>query len=49
MITSAAGLLVGLLAYVGYFIINTMVDKTINKMESGVIEFIDFIQEPEKR
>ena len=48
MITSAAGLLVGLLAYVGYFIVNTMLDKCIHKMETGAMEFIDLLQEPGK-
>jgi biopolymer transport protein ExbB len=48
MITSASGLGVGLIAYIGYFIINTMVDKAINKMESGAVEFVDMLQEPTK-
>ncbi len=48
MITSASGLAVGLVAYVGYFIINTMLDKAINKMEIGAVEFVDMLQEPSK-
>src|SRR5436190_1661769 len=33
MITSATGLIIGLLAYVGHSFLNAQVDKTINKME----------------
>jgi len=41
MITSAAGLIIGLLAYVAYNFLNTQVDKTANKMEIASAEFID--------
>ncbi len=43
MITSASGLVVGLLAFVGYYILNAMLDKTINKMETASVEFIDLL------
>jgi len=46
MITSATGLIIGLLAYVGYNFLNTQVDKTANKMEMASAEFIDVLQEP---
>src|SRR5689334_18389857 len=46
MITSAAGLIIGLLAYVGYNFLNTQVDKTANRMEIASAEFIDVLQEP---
>src|ERR1044072_909076 len=46
MITSATGLIIGLLAYVGYNFLNTQVDKTANKMEMASAEFIDILQEP---
>lgn len=48
MITSASGLVVGLIAFVGYYILNAMLDKTINKMETASVEFIDLLQEPTK-
>lgn len=48
MISSAAGLIVGLLAFLAYYVINTMLDKAINKMETGAVEFIDMLQEPTK-
>lgn len=46
MITSATGLIIGLLAYVGYNFLNTQVDKTANRMEIASAEFIDILQEP---
>jgi len=48
MITSAAGLFVGIVAYVGYHILNMMVDKVILKLETDAIEFIDLLEEPSK-
>lgn len=48
MITSASGLVIGLLAFVGYHILNTMLDKTINKMETSSVEFIDLLHGPGK-
>ena len=48
MITSASGLVVGLLAFVAYYVLNAMLDKTINKMETASVEFIDLLQEPTK-
>jgi biopolymer transport protein ExbB len=48
MVTSAAGLFVGLVAYVCYHILNMMVDKVILKLETDAIEFIDLLEEPSK-
>ncbi len=48
MVTSAAGLVVGLIAYVLYNILNIMVDKVILKLETDAIEFIDLLEEPSK-
>jgi biopolymer transport protein ExbB len=48
MVTSAAGLLVGIIAYVLYNILNIMVDKVILKLETDAIEFIDLLEEPSK-
>lgn len=48
MITSASGLVIGLLAFIGYYILNSMVDKIINKMETASTEFIDILHEPTK-
>lgn len=46
MITSATGLIIGLLAYIGHNFLSTQVDKTANKMEASSAEFIDILQEP---
>ena len=46
MITSASGLIIGLLAYVGYNFLNAQIDKNVNKMEVASAEFIDILQEP---
>lgn len=46
MITSATGLIIGLLAYVAHNFLNSQIDKTVNKMEAASAEFIDILQEP---
>jgi biopolymer transport protein ExbB len=46
MITSATGLIIGLLAYVAHNYLSMQVDKTANKMEASSAEFIDILQEP---
>lgn len=46
MITSAAGLIIGLLAYVGYNFLSSQINKTVNRMEAASAEFIDILQEP---
>lgn len=48
MITSASGLVVGLIAFIAYYILNGMLDKTINKMETASVEFIDILHGPGK-
>lgn len=48
MITSATGLIIGIIAYVLYHILNMMVDSIILKMETDAIEFIDLLEEPGK-
>lgn len=46
MITSAAGLIIGLIAYIAHSYLVTQVDKTANKMEGSSAEFLDILQEP---
>jgi biopolymer transport protein ExbB len=48
MITSATGLIIGIIAYVLYHILNIMVDRIILKIETDAIEFIDLLEEPGK-
>ncbi|MFY8107350.1 MAG: MotA/TolQ/ExbB proton channel family protein [Bacteroidia bacterium] len=44
MITSGAGLIVGVLAYAGYHILNTRIDRFNHKMQINAIEFIDILE-----
>ena len=46
MITSASGLIIGIIAYVGYHYLSTMLERVIFKMESTAVEFVDLLQEP---
>ena len=46
MITSATGLVIGILAYVAHHYLVAQVDKLINKMEAASAEFVDILQEP---
>lgn len=46
MITSATGLIIGILSFLGYSYLNTQIDKTVNKMESATADFVDILHEP---
>lgn len=46
MITTAAGLVVGILAYLAYNYLVTRVQKLVHNMEYSSIEFVDLLQEP---
>lgn len=46
MITSASGLIIGLVAFVAHNFLNAQIDKTANKIETASAEFIDILQEP---
>ena len=48
MVTTVAGLLVGLIALISYNLLSAMVQKVIYKMETSSIEFMDLLQEPAK-
>ena len=45
MITTAAGLVVGILAYLGYNYLVTQVSKLVHSIEYSSIEFIELLQE----
>ena len=47
MITTVAGLVVGIMAYLAYNFLVTRVQKVVHKMEYTSIEFIDLLQEPQ--
>lgn len=46
MITTVAGLIVGILAYLAYNFLVARVQKVVHKMEYTSIDFIDLLQEP---
>jgi biopolymer transport protein ExbB len=48
MITSGAGLFVGMIAYAGFHFLTQYVDRVINKMEITAVQFIDLLEEPTK-
>lgn len=47
MITTAAGLFVGIIAYVAYNYLVTRVNKVVHNLEHSTINFIDLLQEPQ--
>lgn len=46
MLTTAAGLVVGILAYLFYNYLVMKVDKSVHSMESSVTDFLDFLNKP---
>jgi biopolymer transport protein ExbB len=46
MITSATGLIIGILAYIGHSYLVTQINRIENKMEIASAEFADILQEP---
>jgi biopolymer transport protein ExbB len=46
MVTTVAGLSVGILAYFGYNYLTARIDDIVYKMESNTIEFMDLLHEP---
>lgn len=48
MFSSAAGLIVGLVAFMLHHMINTMIDGVAKKIEINTLEFLDVINEPGK-
>ena len=48
MLTTAAGLAVGIIAFISYNVLVSMVQGVIFKMEANSVEFLDLLQEPSK-
>jgi len=46
LITSATGLIIGMLAYLAHSYLDTQINRTANKMEAASSELIDILQEP---
>lgn len=48
MVTTAAGLVIGIIAYISYNLLVSKVDKVVHKMEATSIDFMDLLSEPAK-
>ncbi len=46
LITTAVGLFIGILAFIGYNLLVANVEKVVFKMERTTMEFLDLLQEP---
>ncbi|MDX5321809.1 MAG: MotA/TolQ/ExbB proton channel family protein [Bacteroidota bacterium] len=46
MVTTVAGLIVGIFAYIGHNLLSAMIEKVVHRMEAAAVEFIDLLQEP---
>ena len=46
MVSSASGLIVGIVAYIGYHWINTILNKAIHRLEWNAMNFIELLNEP---
>jgi biopolymer transport protein ExbB len=48
MVSSASGLIVGILAYIGYHWLNIILNKAIHQLEWNAMNFIDLLKSPSK-
>ncbi|MCZ2140384.1 MAG: MotA/TolQ/ExbB proton channel family protein [Bacteroidia bacterium] len=46
MVSSGAGLIVGVIAYSGYHFLNMLIDKNVHQIQKQTFEFIKLIQQP---
>jgi biopolymer transport protein ExbB len=46
MTTTVAGLIVGIIAYIGYNHLVVKTDKVVHQMEANAVEFLDLLNEP---
>ena len=46
MITSGSGLIVGVIAYTGYHLLNMMIEKFTLRLEMNAFEFLEVLQKP---
>jgi len=46
MMTTVAGLVVGIFAYISYNLLSSMINKVVYKMEATSVEFLDILHEP---
>jgi biopolymer transport protein ExbB len=45
MVTSAAGLIVGIIAHIGYHWLSILVERMVFRMENSAVEFMDILQD----
>jgi biopolymer transport protein ExbB len=48
MVTTAAGLIIGIMAYIGYNYLVAMMEKVVNQLEIRSVEFLDLLHEPDQ-
>src|SRR5688572_31557717 len=48
MVTSATGLMIGIIAYIAHSYLNAQIDRVVNMMEAASAEFIDILHAPMK-
>jgi biopolymer transport protein ExbB len=48
MMTTVAGLVVGIFAYIAYNLLSSFINKVVYKMEATSVEFLDILHEPGK-
>lgn len=48
MVTTVAGLIVGIMGYFGYNILVASIEKMVNRLEASTTEFMDLLNEPVK-
>ena len=46
MVSSAAGLIVGIMAYIGYHWLNNLLNKAVHQLEWNAMNFIDLLKRP---
>lgn len=46
LVTTVAGLIVGIIAYIAYNLLTAAIERVIHKMEGAAVEFLDLLQEP---
>lgn len=46
--TTAAGLIIGIMAYIGYNYLVAMMEKVVNQLEIRSVEFLDLLHEPDQ-
>jgi biopolymer transport protein ExbB len=48
MVATVGGLIVGIIAYIGYNLLVSRVEKVVYKMELRSVEFVEILQQPVK-